>query len=180
MSIILVDMDGVIADFSEGHRRMCRARGLPVEVEARDHTTWDILDTVGPEWRDTVAELWHSPGFFAGLDPLPGAIEVLHEWLREGHKVFICTAPFQNSESCAQEKLGWVRRHVGTEFVRRTIIASDKTLVHGDFLVDDKPDIRGVATPTWEHLLFAAPHNRLLENTYSWNQAKARVAAAST
>jgi len=180
VAIILVDMDGVLVDFDEGHQRMCRERCLPPEVEARDRTCWDILDAVGDEWRDTVKEIWHAPGFFAGLIPVPGAVETLHVWLREGHKVFICTAPLMNSETCAQEKLGWVRRHVGIEFVRRTSITADKTLVHGDFLLDDKPDIHGIATPTWRHLLFAAHPNRNLKEIVTWSQAREIIQQSST
>lgn len=180
MAIILVDMDGVLVDFDEGHQRLCRERGLPLEVELRNRTVWDILGSISPEWRDTVAELWHAPGFFAGLAPIPGAVETMHAWLREGHKVFICTAPLLNSETCAQEKLGWVRRYVGTEFVRRTIITADKTLVHGDFLLDDRPDIHGVVTPTWRHLLYAAHHNRNLKETVTWTQAREIVQQFST
>lgn len=172
MAIILVDMDGVLVDFEEGHQRMCRERGLPPEVECRDRTEWDILSLVGPEWRDTVSEIWHSPGFFAGLAPVDGAVEILHAWLREGHKVFVCTAPLSHSETCAQEKLGWVRKHLGIEFVRRTIITADKTLVHGDFLLDDKPVITGAIRPTWKHLVFAAHYNRNLKDTVTWSQAQ--------
>lgn len=73
-----------------------------------------------------------------------------------------------------------VRRHVGTEFVRRTIVTSDKTLVQGDFLLDDKPEIHGVATPTWRHLLYAARPNRNLKETVTWTQAREIVQKFST
>ena len=32
--------------------------------------------------------------------------------------------------------------------------------VRGDVLIDDKPNITGSATPTWQQLLFDAPYNR--------------------
>jgi len=176
MAILLIDMDGVVADFDEGHQRMCRERGLPAHLECNDREVWDVLDVVGEEWRNTVMELWHSPGFFAGLLPIPEAVETLHEWLRKGHKVFLCTAPLMNSETCAQEKISWVRQHVGPEFVRRTIITSDKTLVNGDILLDDKPSIHGVALPSWKHLIYAARPNRNLHvGTFTWAQAKQYV-----
>lgn len=183
MALILVDMDCVLADFEEGHRRMCAEHGLPPVVEARDRVCWDILEAVPTVWRDTVKELWHAPGFFAGLDPIVGAVETLHTWSRQGHKVYICTAPLMNSETCAQEKLAWVRRHVGLEFVRRTIITADKTLVQGNFLLDDRPDITGDASPTWKHLLFATHANRFYgqpDERYTWTTARSLISQSSS
>jgi 5'-nucleotidase len=179
--IILVDMDGVVADFEEGHQRMCRAHGIPPEHELKDRTVWDILGNItDPTWQETIKELWHAPGFFAGLRAVPEAIETLHEWTRAGHNVQLCTAPLLNSETCAQEKLAWVRQHVGIEFVRRTIITADKTLVHGDFLLDDRPDIKGAITPTWRHLLYAAPYNRNIQETVTWKQAREIIQSSRT
>ena len=88
-----------------------------------------------------------------------------------------------NSETCAQEKLAWVRRHVGLEFVRRTIITADKTLVQGDFLLDDRPDITGDAAPTWKHLLFATHANRFygqLDERHTWTTARSLISQSSS
>ena len=58
------------------------------------------------------------------------------------------------------EKLSWVERHLGREFMLRTILTRDKTLVRGNVLIDDKPEVKGVMTPEWEHILFDLPCNR--------------------
>jgi 5'-nucleotidase len=158
--ILLVDMDGVIADFEEGHARMCSMRGLPDHVVAAGRTTWDLLATLDEPWKATVLELWHTPGFFQGLRPIPGARETLHTLLGDGVDVFLCTAPMIHHETCAQEKLTWVVEHLGREFASRVILARDKTLIHGDFLVDDRPLIPGLRVPTWEHLIFDQPYNQ--------------------
>jgi hypothetical protein len=57
-------------------------------------------------------------------------------------------------------KLAWVERHLGRDWLRRTVISPDKTLV-GDrgrpcVLVDDRPEVTGVASPPWTHVLFDA------------------------
>ena len=65
------------------------------------------------------------------------------------------------SAFCAAEKYAWVERHLGAEWKGRILITSDKTLVRGDVLIDDKPLITGAeASPAWAHLLFDAPYNR--------------------
>lgn len=157
--IVLVDMDGPLADFEEGHQRFCEASGMPPETYGTSRKTWDILEVVEERWRAPILEGWHSPGFFAGLEPVKGAIHALHLLLSRGHDVFICTAPMINHSTCAQEKLAWVRKHVGPAFDSRVIITRDKTLVHGDVLVDDRPDIHGVKEPTWTHWLYDANYN---------------------
>jgi hypothetical protein len=45
-------------------------------------------------------------------------------------------------------------RVLGAEFTKRVILTRDKTLVRGDVLVDDKPEIRGVVAPNWRDVLF--------------------------
>merc|ERR1711924_319884 len=40
-------------------------------------------------------------------------------------------------------------------------LPSDKTLVRGDLLIDDKPRVGGQERlPSWEHVVFDAPYNR--------------------
>lgn len=169
--IVLVDMDGPLANFEEGHRAFVKSSGLPPETTGENRQTWDILDTVEERWRLVIREGWHSPGFFANLEPVEGAVYALHLLLSRGHEIFICTAPMINHATCAQEKLAWVRKHVGPAFDSRVIITRDKTLVHGDILIDDRPDIHGVKTPTWTHWLYDAAYTRGLAHPrrVSWS-----------
>lgn len=45
------------------------------------------------------------------------------------------------SDVCFQ--YAWVERHLGPEFLDKVILTRDKTIVSGDILIDDKPDILG-------------------------------------
>jgi len=47
----------------------------------------------------------------------------------------------------------------GPSWVDRIVLAKDKTLVRGDVLIDDKPEVTGSLCPSWEHLVFEAPYN---------------------
>lgn len=167
--IILVDMDGVVADFEAGHRIYCNRKELPPEALGVNRTCWDILEAIreDPDLCEVVMQGWHEPGFFANLPPIAGSINAVHLLARR-HQVYFCTAPLKNHATCASEKIDWVRRHL-PGFESRVIISGDKTLVHGDILIDDKPDIHGVKTPTWEHYLFAQPYNQLSVRTrWTW------------
>jgi 5'-nucleotidase len=58
------------------------------------------------------------------------------------------------------EKYEWVDQHLGLAWVDRIVLTRDKTLVNGDILIDDRPQIEGAAKPTWEHVLYDQPYNR--------------------
>lgn len=77
----------------------------------------------------------------------------------KGYRVFFCTSPVLTSGSCPSEKFEWVRKHFGPGWVSRIVLTSDKTLVRGDVLIDDKPKISGCQSPSWKQLIFDAPYN---------------------
>jgi 5'-nucleotidase len=62
------------------------------------------------------------------------------------------------------EKYQWTEQHLGNEWAKKVILTRDKTLVKGDFLIDDRPEIIGVVTPVWEHVVFDKPYNRDVTN----------------
>lgn len=84
----------------------------------------------------------------------------MKELLALGMDVRICTSPLSQFENCVAEKYLWVEKHLGREATNRLILTKDKTLVHGNLLIDDKPLIQGAVKPRWKHVLFDAPYNR--------------------
>jgi len=80
--------------------------------------------------------------------------------VKAGHDVRIVTSPWVSNPTCASDKLNWVVKHYGSHWGPRVIITADKTLVRGDILIDDKPEIHGAAEPEWEHVIFDQPYNR--------------------
>ena len=160
--IILLDQDGVLADFEHGIAHGWQARyGTPVPLP-QPRQKFYVRDEVAPEHKDALIDLYSAAGFFAGLRPVSGALDAARALLATGHDVRICTAPVNQYRYCAGEKIAWVEQHLGTEWTRRVIIAKDKTWVRGDILIDDKPTIEGSLPPLWQHRLYDAPHNRHL------------------
>jgi len=37
------------------------------------------------------------------------------------------------------EKYHWVEKYFERDFTKRLVLTKDKTIIHGDFLIDDKP-----------------------------------------
>jgi 5'-nucleotidase len=80
--------------------------------------------------------------------------------LEKGHDIRFCTSHLFAYDYCVVEKYEWIDHHFGSEFVDRIILTRDKTLIRGDLLIDDKPEVFGLMEPTWEHIVYDRPHNR--------------------
>ncbi len=157
--IILIDMDGVITDFNgtlteKFHERFPQ-RPL---VDLEKVTTTDLEDSYPLEDKQRLKDIYQSRGFFRELRSMPGALEALEE-LRRKVELFICTAPLTLYENCVLEKYQWVEENLGKEWVKRIILTKEKTLVHGDILIDDRV-FTGIRVPSWEHVVYDQPSNR--------------------
>jgi len=161
MAVILLDMDDVLADFEKAFFQRWRSLYPDlffIPLDQRDRFYVELQ--MPPELREKARAIKREPGFFLNLEPLPGAPEAAREMLALGHEVFICTAPITACATCPMEKFQWAARHLGPEWPKRIHISSDKTMVRGDFLVDDKPEVTGLMLPVWEHVLYDRPYNR--------------------
>ncbi|KAK3529211.1 hypothetical protein QTP70_021441 [Hemibagrus guttatus] len=145
---VLLDMDGVIADFEGGFLKKYRQR-YPNEPyisleERRGFWVSTQYGELREDLRDKAISIWESKNFFMDLDPLPGSVEAVMEMARmKNTDVFICTSPIKHYAHCPYEKYAWIERHLGPDFLEKVILTRDKTVVSGDILIDDKPDILG-------------------------------------
>lgn len=159
---ILVDMDGVIADFEGEFLTRWRKNHPEKEyVRHEERKGFWLKEQYPIEYRDLVENIYLSPGFYYGLPPVEGSIEALNYLLAQGHNVRLCTAPMlPKYENCVLEKYHWVADHLGSMWVERMIMTKDKTMVRGDILIDDMPDVRGSQIPLWEHVIFNQHYNK--------------------
>ena len=128
MKTLYIDMDNTLVDFKT------RLEGVAPSVLA--------------QYKDRVDEI---PGFFAVMQPMPGAIKAFHELSRLFDTYILSTAPWHNP-SAWQHKVEWVHLHFGEgEYVdgkenpayKRLILSHHKNLNRGHFLVDDLPHKNG-------------------------------------
>jgi len=159
---ILIDMDGVIADFDQEFLQRWRDRHadkfyIPVE----ERTVFYVKDEYPEELKPLVAEILLESSFFRDMLPVPGAQEALTEMRDMGLEVFICSSPLSTYNHCVLEKYEWVEKHLGPAWTKQVILTKDKTIIKGNFLIDDKPSITGAQDPPeWEHILYDRPYNR--------------------
>ena len=180
--LILLDMDGVLADHESKLIQLYRERfpGAPY-AKSEERTTWELTDGYPEDKHGAVWEIFSGEGFFASLEPMPGAIEAFHAMREDGHDLVICSSPLVRSRWCESEKRHWIEDHIGKQFARDMVLTHDKTLVQGDILIDDKPSIVGRRVPTWRHVLVDQGYNRQLElpritrDWSNWNEVLGRI-----
>lgn len=158
--IVLLDMDGVLVDWDKGFYQAWERFGHdPSKIDRTK--SYCMEDCVPAGLRDAAFAVMSQPGFFRDLPPMPGAVEAVKQMKAEGFAVFICTSPLPCNPTCCQDKIEWVTKHLGAAGmdIMSMVMTRDKCLVQGDVLIDDKPQITGSLTSTWEHILYGAPYN---------------------
>ena len=172
---VLVDMDGVIADWGAAYGAALDAHGPAAAGIPRHHqqTSFDLLAGRTEQERKIISAIMVSPGFYSRLQPIPGARQALKAIVKVGHDVRIVTSPWVSNPTCASDKLNWVSDRYGSHWAQRVILTTDKTLVYGDLLIDDKPEVTGAVEPFWEHVLFDQPYNRSISRKrrmFRWDE----------
>jgi 5'-nucleotidase len=149
---LLVDMDGVLADIEKAFWKAWHGTYIAPE----DRQEFYIISDLPEEERAAAWELMKDPGFFVSMPPIPGALAGIVKLRDFGHDVRIVTKPIRSSRFCASEKQLWVKRWLGKEWLECLVITSDKTVVRGDYLLDDAPYVDGSFAPLWQHIRFGS------------------------
>ncbi len=158
--IVLIDMDGTVADFEKGFVESAKNNNWIVEkTKNKMH-----LKISGDKDQEKRYFITSEKNFYLNLEPIFGAVEAVKEILADKNfEVFFCTSPLIKYKNCVPEKYQWIEKYFGLEATKKIIITRDKTLVKGDYLIDDKPEILGaVKNPDWEHIYFTQPYNKNL------------------
>lgn len=157
MTRVLVDMDGVVVDWTyQYHTDLEKYYPHLVIDEIREFST---PTDIPMEQQIAINWVKYRPGFYRSMRPIEGAIDGLQTLVDEDYDVWFCSSPEVFNASCESDKKSWIMEHLGDEWAKRLILTRDKTLVRGDFLIDDRPDVHGVAEPEWEQILFDQPYN---------------------
>lgn len=107
--ILYIDMDGVLCDFEKKY------------IEEKSSTN------PYPQSRY---------GFFRELKPIEHAVISVFI-LKKYYDVYILTSPSVRNPLSYTEKREWVEKHLGLEMCYKLILSPNKSLLKGDYLIDD-------------------------------------------
>lgn len=179
---VAVDQDEVLYHWNESFQREAIERYPHITFPfMKANHSWDLTHGLGAEGRKAVEDLKNLPGFYLNLRPIDGAKEALEEMEREGIHINIVTAPTVTNPTCASDKHNALDRDFGHKWAKRAVITDDKTVVMADFLIDDRPDIRGYYKPVWQHIVFDQPYNQHVKNRFrmlDWSEWRTVLQAA--
>jgi 5'(3')-deoxyribonucleotidase len=157
MRRVLLDVDGVLADFTGGFRQAAQLackRELPSSTTTWNFDDWQLTDSE----RKATWEIVNRPGFTEGLDLLWGSLSGVRD-LASVCEVYFVTSPIHTSPTWGYERHRWLTQQFGREQGSKVVFTSHKHLVAGDMLVDDKPS----NLESWNfgtRVLWDAPYNR--------------------
>lgn len=158
--IILVDIDGVVADTQQRWLNLYNAEYVD-SLCVEDIREWQVHRFTKPECGARIYDYLRMPDLYDEVLPVDGAVLGLSRIRQMGHTVRYVSAGFYNG------KVKWLHDNAflvdyphGTdawEATRDVVLTADKSMIRGDILVDDRYD--NVAEFPGHGILFNRPWN---------------------
>lgn len=157
MKVLLLDMDGPLADLDLHFWNQVQKQ-VPLDIKSLSEQRHRYLsDHVLAPHRRASRRLVETPGWFRALPVTEGAQEGVQALL-ESFDVWVCSKPLNASPTCCDEKRAWLAEHF-PDLRSKLILASDKSMICGDYLLDDAPKLHWIDSATWEPIIFTRPFN---------------------
>lgn len=167
---ILVDMDGVLADFTRQQGLEMIRQGYPALADAQITEFYAERcygRHFGPDALALAHDIPNRPGFFRKLPLIMGAEAGVRRLQNAGFTVQICSKPITGHPTCAEEKQEWLEEHFGLDLAETAYIGAHKATVEADYLIDDRPNILSYSRrhdrtdPVWAPIRFVQPWNQV-------------------
>lgn len=145
--IVLVDMDDVLAEFTEEWLSRYNAE-YSDSITAESFDGWDALSCVKPECGEKIFDYFRAPGIYRHLQPKEGSQQVMQWLVNSGVEVLIVTDSPRGTcytdegvehSNPTDDKRAWLQEHFPMIDPDNLIVAKKKWFVQGDVLIDDKP-----------------------------------------
>jgi 5'(3')-deoxyribonucleotidase len=172
--IVLVDMDGVVADYEERNNEIIREHfpDVPI-VENRAEFYFEDTYEQYSGVADTLYDAIRKPGFFRSFPVVEGAIDGFAHMLESGIQPVICSSPAKDHPTVVSEKKGWLEEHFVPVFgwwvLDMAIFDRDKSAYDAFAAIDDRPTMRNSRWARWQHVVFSQPYNASVDAKYRLN-----------
>jgi 5'(3')-deoxyribonucleotidase len=169
---VLVDMDGVVADFETPNDRIVSAFGLSPVTERPDFYYADTYQNY-PELVDTIYQENRRPGFFRAFPLVDGALSGWQRILDADFIPRICSSPLENHPTVISEKREWLEEYFvpafGAWVIDTAIFNRDKSGYDACAMIDDRPTLRNIEGASWQHIVFSRSYNAKVETVFRLN-----------
>jgi len=173
MKLLLLDVDGVVADFIRGMEEKAGFKFTEEQLK-----TFYCDRQVSPTKRSKIYEIARDPSFWESLPLIEGAKEGLRHLNALGYKITWVTSPWKGCEGWEEARKAWLNKHFDIDRMGQEVkVMSDKSEVDGDIFIDDKVDnIRD-----WKKnhskgraYIYDAPSNKNFHNAprFTWGKVK--------
>lgn len=154
---ILSDLDDVLWDLVGNWVHMLNICHN-TSVKSEDVTDWEIARFFPGVTSEELFRPLYLPFFWEQTQPIPDALDTIKRLQDDGHTVRVVTATHPNT---VPHKVKWFLDKFPVFKWEDIVIASDKSLIRGDVLIDDGTHNLEAATQSIDNLLlFDRPHNR--------------------
>ena len=156
---VLVDMDGVLADFDRANNEIVRTHfpDMPIIDNRREFYFKDSYAD-HPEVVEKIENDCRLPGFIRNFQPIDNALEGWKRILTAGYIPRVCSSPLENHPTIINEKKAWLEEYFvptfGSWVVDTAIFNRDKSGYQAIAIIDDRPTLRGMEKAVWQHILF--------------------------
>ncbi|MGM5630927.1 5'(3')-deoxyribonucleotidase [Apibacter raozihei] len=162
---ILVDMDGVLADFyTQFLKKESEQSGTLIELST-------LSGKPESEAFPNFNSIIRSEGFFRTAPLIEGSVEGLN-YLNDKYKVLIVSSATEFPNSL-KEKLDWLAEFFPFISWKQVVLCGNKDCVRGDIMIDDHP--KNLDFFEGDKIIFSQPHNIFIKNddyirVNNWNQ----------
>lgn len=151
---ILVDMDDTIIDLLDAWIQYLNKK-YDLSVDPTEVTDWDISNFFPTLSKEEVYEPLALEEFWKLVHPKYDAMAYIQKLHDDGHDIYVVTA---SDYRTIKVKFDWlIKRYFPCISWNHMIIASQKSMILGDILIDD--GVHNLEDGHYQKVLMTAPHN---------------------
>jgi len=132
--ILLCDVDGVIADFTQSLLRTINSSVAYGEIVA-----WDLFSLLPPHEKRVALDVLKDPKWWANQPTIYKAQRSIEELRKNNWDVVFVTSPWLDCKEWAYTRTQWLKTNFDAP-ATNVIIAARKELFVGDAFVDDRDE----------------------------------------
>ena len=147
-SLVLVDCDGVLADFCG--TIISAVNNKITYQQVRQLGDWDIVKLFNQEEIKRYNAILSEDSFWRYLPVFPASIEGIEKLRSKDCEVVFVTAPWNGCKTWADARKSWLKYYFSTKD-DEVIITSRKDLVFGNVFIDDRVSMVEKWKERWKH-----------------------------